>query len=80
MIIFGLLGFAMLRLNVPAAPFLIAVVLGPLLEDNFRQSLLLSDGDPSIFFRSAICIVFWILTFTTITFLISNHLKTRKKS
>jgi putative tricarboxylic transport membrane protein len=80
MIIFGLLGFAMLRLNVPAAPFLIAVVLGPLLEDNFRQSLLLSDGDPSIFFRSAICIVFWILTFTTITFLIRNHLKTRKKS
>jgi len=79
MIIFGLFGYAMLRLNVPAAPFLIAFVLGPLLEDNFRQSLLLSQGDPSIFIRSAICITFWILTVTTLVFLVRGHLKTKTK-
>lgn len=62
MIIVGLLGFAMLRTNVPAAPFLIAFVLGPLLEDNFRQALLLSQGSLDIFVRNEICILFWILT------------------
>lgn len=62
MIIVGLLGFGMLRANVPAAPFLIAFVLGPLLEDNFRQALLLSGGSLDIFFRNGICILFWALT------------------
>ena len=55
-------GFLMLRLNIPAAPFLIAFILGPLLEDNFRQSLLLSKGDYGIFFASPICWIFWVLT------------------
>ena len=62
MFVMGLLGFFMLRLQIPAAPFLIAFILGPLLEDNFRQSLLLSHGDFSIFVRSPITWFFWFLT------------------
>jgi putative tricarboxylic transport membrane protein len=80
MMVIGLLGFAMLRLDIPAAPFLIAFVLGPLLEDNFRQSLLLSEGDPLIFVRSPICIVFWILTVITVVLLLRSHMKARQKS
>ena len=62
MMLIGLLGFGLLRANIPSAPFLIAFVLGPLLEDNFRQSLLLSQGGLEIFVRTEICWVFWILT------------------
>jgi putative tricarboxylic transport membrane protein len=58
----GAVGFVMLKLQIPAAPFLIAFILGPLLEDNFRQSLLLSKGDWSIFISSPICWLFWALT------------------
>ncbi|MEM6548695.1 MAG: tripartite tricarboxylate transporter permease [Pseudomonadota bacterium] len=58
----GGVGYLMLRLEIPAAPFLIAFILGPLLEDNFRQSLLLSKGDWGIFFSSPICWLFWGLT------------------
>ncbi len=79
MIVMGLLGFAMLRLEIPAAPFLIAFILGPLLEDNFRQSLLLSQGDASIFLRSGICIFFWFLTALSLFLLIRGQLKERKK-
>lgn len=79
MMIVGLLGYAMLRLDFPAAPFLIAFVLGPLLEDNFRQSLLLSDGTASIFLRSPICLVFWILTVVTIGLLVRTHMKQSTK-
>ena len=78
MIMVGVLGFSMLRLDIPAAPFLIAFVLGPLLEDNFRQSLLLSEGDGSIFFRSFICLFFWGLTVITSVLLIKKQLNARR--
>jgi putative tricarboxylic transport membrane protein len=51
----------MLKLKIPAAPFLIAFILGPMLEDNFRQSLLMSRGSWTIFFSSPICWFFWSL-------------------
>ncbi len=62
----GAVGFAMLKLEIPPAPFLIAFILGPLLEDNFRQSLLLSKGSYGIFFSSEICWFFWGLTLLVI--------------
>ena len=61
MFVMGLFGFMMLKLKIPAAPFLIAFILGPMLEDNFRQSLLMSRGSWSIFFSSPICLFFWSL-------------------
>lgn len=63
--IMGIVGYGMRLLGIPAAPFLIAFILGPLLEDNFRQSLLLGKGDFSIFVRSYITWFFWGLTALT---------------
>jgi putative tricarboxylic transport membrane protein len=82
MFLVGILGFAMLKLDIPAAPFLIAFILGPLLEDNFRQGLLMGDGDVSIFFRNEICATFWALTAFSVYFMVRNHIraKRRKKS
>ena len=62
----GWVGYAMMRLHIPAAPFLIAFILGPLLEDNFRQSMLMSGSDPSILFRGPITWFFWTLTAITV--------------
>lgn len=70
MLCMGVVGYIMLRLDVPVAPFLIAFVLGPLLEDNFRQSILIGDGDNSIFVRGPITIVFWCLTMLSLFVLI----------
>ena len=77
MMIMGLVGYGMRLLGIPAAPFLIAFILGPLLEDNFRQSLLLSRGDFTIFFRSGICIFFWGLTALTVGLMTWQRLKGR---
>ena len=66
MIAMGIVGFVMLRADMPAAPFLIAFVLGPMFEDNLRRSLLLSDGDISILFQGPICWFFLSLTALTI--------------
>lgn len=79
MFVMGWLGYIMLRLNVPAAPFLIAFILGPLLEDNFRQSMLMSGGSGDILFRSPITWVFWLFTVITIAALVRAGLRERNE-
>lgn len=74
MFVMGLLGFLMMRANVPAAPFLIAFILGPLLEDSFRQSLQMSAGDISIFVRNWICWLFLSLALTSVFLVAKRHL------
>ena len=78
MFIMGVVGFGMRKLGVPAAPFLIAFILGPLAEDNFRQSLLLSKGNWSIFFSSVICWIFWALTAIAIGITVWTNMRPRK--
>jgi len=50
MIVFGFVGYLMRKLDYPLAPAVLAIVLGPLAEPALRQSLIISSGDPSIFF------------------------------
>ncbi len=73
MVIMGIVGFAMLRFDIPAAPFLIAFVLGPLFEDNFRRTILLGRGEIDVFFRSEITWVFYALTAFAIWVLIRRR-------
>jgi putative tricarboxylic transport membrane protein len=47
---FGVVAYLMRKLDYPLAPAVLAIVLGPLAEPALRQSLLISEGDPSIFF------------------------------
>ncbi len=54
MLIFGLVGFYLRRLNFPTPPLVIALVLGATLEQNLRRSLILSKGGYSIFFTRPI--------------------------
>lgn len=62
MFVMGWVGFFMSRYHIPAAPFLIAFILGPLLEDNFRKSMLMSGGSPDVLLRGPITWFFWTLT------------------
>ncbi|MEM6761083.1 MAG: tripartite tricarboxylate transporter permease, partial [Pseudomonadota bacterium] len=78
MLCMGVVGYVMLRLDIPVAPFLIAFVLGPLLEDNFRQSILIGDGDTAIFVRGPITILFWCLTVLSLVVLIRSRIKTAR--
>ena len=77
MFVMGIVGFGMLRLGIPAAPFLIAFILGPLLEDNFRRSLRLGDGDWTIFFQGWITWFFWGLTVLTLVLIVWQRTKGR---
>jgi putative tricarboxylic transport membrane protein len=50
MLIFGIFGYLLRKLDYPLAPAVLAIVLGPLAEPALRQSLLISSGSLSIFF------------------------------
>jgi putative tricarboxylic transport membrane protein len=54
MIVFGVAGYAFKKLNYPLAPLVLAIVLGDRAEASFRQAMLVSQGDMSIFFSNAL--------------------------
>jgi len=78
MTIMGLLGFAMLKFDIPPAPFLIAFVLGPLLEDGLRRSLSLSGGSLDIFFQRPITLAVLLLATLAVILLVRRTLAERK--
>lgn len=49
MLVFGIVGYAFKKLDIPLAPMALTLILGPLMERGLRQSLELSRGDFSIF-------------------------------
>jgi putative tricarboxylic transport membrane protein len=75
----GAVGFVMLRYKVPAAPFLIAFILGPLLEDNFRQSMLMSGSSGWVLFRGPITWFFWTLTAITVFAIVRAGIKATRQ-
>ena len=61
MFVFGILSFFMKKYGFPVVPLLLAIILGPSMEENLRMSLIISQGDPSIFIKHPISLVFIIV-------------------
>jgi putative tricarboxylic transport membrane protein len=61
-VIFGVLGYAMMRFGFPRITLVIALVLGELAERSYHQSLNMSDGDWTIFFTRTTSLVLFFLT------------------
>lgn len=59
---FGLMGFWLNRHGFPSAPVLLGFVLGPLMEENFRRALLLSDGNLQTFIERPVSLGFLLVT------------------
>jgi putative tricarboxylic transport membrane protein len=78
MIIFGVFGYLMHKFGFEGAPFLLAMVLGPMMEANYRRSLVY--GDPLIFFKRPICAFFLLASlFLIFTALFPGITGKRKK-
>jgi putative tricarboxylic transport membrane protein len=59
---FGIAGFLLRRVSFEGAPFILAMVLGPIMETSLRQSLLISRGSFAIFATRPICAVLMAIT------------------
>ena len=69
MVTFGVIGFMLRSASFQLTPVVIAFILGMELESSFRQSLRVSDMDPSIFFTRPFALFFLVCTviFTAVT-------------
>ena len=56
LIFMGVLGYGLRKLKFDVAPMILAVVLGPLMERSFRQSLFMSSGNLPIFVERPVCL------------------------
>ncbi|MFC9963876.1 tripartite tricarboxylate transporter permease [Nocardia ignorata] len=75
MLVLGAIGFAMRRYDVPIAPVLIAVILGPLAETSLRAAMNNSDNDPLTLVSTPITITLYVLLAGVVAIGVFNKLK-----
>ena len=57
MCVFAVAGYVWVKLECEPAPLILGFILGPMMEENLRRAMLLSRGDPSVFFTKPISAV-----------------------
>ena len=65
-VIFGVIGYLMRKNNYPTGPFILSVVLAPMAENYFRQSIMLAQGSWAVFIERPISLTFLILMVLTV--------------
>jgi putative tricarboxylic transport membrane protein len=77
MVVFGVLGYLFKKLQYPLAPMVLAIVLGDRAESSFRQAMLVSQGDLSIFFSKPLVasltgLALFLLAWPLLSFLLAK--------
>ena len=78
--IFCAIAWILRKIDFPAVPILLGLVLGRMTETNFRRALQLSKGSPSIFFSSVFCYIFIGLTVLVVASVLWSRFKDRRKA
>jgi putative tricarboxylic transport membrane protein len=73
----GIAGYFLRKVEIPMAPIVLALVLGFMMEVNFRRALIVSDGDISVFLSHPITLAFLILALLTLATPIIRGLRTK---
>jgi putative tricarboxylic transport membrane protein len=77
---FGLFGWFVSAMGFSVAPILLGLILGPLLETNLRNALVISNGDPTIFVTRPISLVLLIYTLLALVFPVIHNRRRKKKT
>ena len=72
---FGVVGYLMTAFGYPAAPVLLGFILGPLIKENFRRALFISNGDFGIFLRSPLSLTALVATVLLVIVPVTRRLK-----
>jgi TctA family transporter len=79
-IVFGVAGYVMRLLDLQPAPLLLGFVLGPMMEDNLRRTLIISRGEFTIFLERPISAVLVISMFVLLAWVLWQSLPRRPRS
>lgn len=77
-LVFAVLAWILRKLDLPAVPILLGMVLGSMTETNFRRALLISNGNPGIFFSSIFCWIFVALIIYAVAAIVRGKIKEQK--
>jgi TctA family transporter len=77
--LFGIFGFVCVKLGFPPAPLLLGYVLGPMMEENLRRSMLMSGGDPSVFVTRPISLTFIVATALILAVMVLPAVRQRRQ-
>ena len=76
--VIGVLGYVLAKLDCEPAPLILGYVLGPLMEEYLRRALLISRGDPTVFFTRPISLAFMIATLLVLLLMIAPAVRGKK--
>lgn len=80
MLVFGVVGYVLRRAHVPLAPVIIGMILGPVLENNFRRSLLISHDGLMIFIERPISACILLIDALLVGFVVVSMLRDRRQT
>lgn len=80
MLIFGVMGYLLRKLDYPLAPAVLAIVLGPLAEASMRQSLIMEQGSFAVFFNRPIAGTIMVIAIGLLLWPLVNVIRKRLKS
>ena len=80
MVIFGILGIAWRILDCSPIPLMLGFVLGPMMEENMRRALQVSEGDPSVFVTRPISLAFIVATVLILIIMILPAVRKRREN
>ncbi|MCX7962363.1 MAG: tripartite tricarboxylate transporter permease [Burkholderiales bacterium] len=79
MAFFGLLGYICVKLECEPAPMILGFILGPLMEENLRRAMLLSRGDPLVFFQKPISAAFLIVAIILLAIIAAPNIRRKRE-
>ena len=77
--LFGVIGFMWIKLGCSPAPMLLGFVLGPLMEEHLRRAMLISRGDPSVFFTRPISAGMLIAAFALLLVIVLPQMRKKRE-
>ena len=76
--IFGFFGYYSSKWGCEPAPLILGFVLGPLMEENLRRAMLISRGDPTVFFTRPISLGMLLVTFALLAMIILPQIRKKR--
>ncbi len=78
--LFGFFGYYASKWGCEAAPLILGFVLGPLMEENLRRAMLISRGDPSVFFTRPISLGMLLVSFALLLMVVLPQFQKKRES
>jgi putative tricarboxylic transport membrane protein len=75
---FGVLGYVLKKYRFPLPPLVLAIVLGYTIETNFRRSLLMGEGSPTIFLERPLSLVLLVVALASVFLPLLGDLRRRR--